>query len=177
MAAPDTLAVVLMGVAGSGKSTVGAVLSELLGWPFRDADSFHPAANIEKMRRGLPLEDDDRWPWLAAIAQWIDERRAQGAPAVVSCSALKRAYRERIIGARPDVRLVYLKGDRALIRRRLEARRNHFMPASLLDSQLAVLEEPGADERPVVVDIARSPRNVAAAVIYQLGLAASKKGA
>src|SRR5690348_13138481 len=118
-AAATPLVIVLMGVAGSGKSTTGEALSRALGWPFRDADSFHPAANIEKMRRGLPLDDEDRAPWLAAIAAWIDERRARGEPGIVSCSALKRAYRQRIIGTREDVRLVYLTGDGGLIGRRL----------------------------------------------------------
>jgi gluconokinase len=165
-----------MGVAGCGKSTTGAALSKALGWPFRDADSFHPPANIEKMSRGLPLDDADRWPWLDAIAGWIEERRAAAAPAIVSCSALKRAYRERIMGARRDVRLVYLKGDSALIRRRLEARKHHFMPASLLDSQLAVLEEPGPQERPVVVNVAMAPRKVVAAILGELGLGLPGRG-
>ena len=169
--------IVLMGVAGCGKSTAGAGLSKALGWPFRDADSFHPPANVEKMSRGVPLDDADRAPWLAAIAAWIDERREQGAPGIVSCSALKRAYRERIIGARPDVRLVYLRGDRQVIGRRLAARKGHFMPASLLDSQLAVLEEPGEDERPVVVDVAMPPRRVVAAILERLGLVPASRQA
>src|SRR5262249_12136578 len=146
--------IVLMGVAGCGKSTTGAALAKALDWPFRDADSFHPAANIAKMSRGQPLDDDDRGPWLAAIAQWIDERRELGEPGIVSCSALKRAYRERIIGARRGVRLVYLQGDIGLIGRRLRARKRHFMPAALLESQFATLEEPRADERPVIVSVA-----------------------
>jgi gluconokinase len=169
--------IVLMGVAGCGKSTAGAGLSKALGWPFRDADSFHPPANVEKMRRGLPLDDADRAPWLAAIAAWIDERREQGAPGIVSCSALKRGYRERIVGTRPDVRLVYLRGDRQVIGRRLAARKGHFMPASLLDSQLAVLEEPGEDERPVVVDVAMPPRRVVAAILERLGLVPASRQA
>jgi carbohydrate kinase (thermoresistant glucokinase family) len=158
---PAPLVIVLMGVAGCGKSTTGNALAKALGWPFRDADSFHPAINIEKMSKGLPLEDEDRWPWLSAIAEWIDERRRTAAPAIVSCSALKRAYRALIVGDRQDVQLVYLKGGADVIRRRLEARKNHFMPASLLDSQLAVLEEPGP----------MSPRKVAAAIVEQLALA------
>ena len=109
------LGIVLMGVSGCGKSTTGVALSRALGWPFRDADSFHPPANIEKMRSGKALEDVDRWPWLSAIAQWIDERCAQHSPGIVSCSALKRVYRDHIIGGRTAVRLVYLKGDMALI--------------------------------------------------------------
>src|SRR4051812_10897542 len=110
---------VLMGVSGSGKSTIGKGLSQALGWPFRDADSFHPPANIEKMSRGVPLEDAGRWPWLTAIAEWVDAQRAAGASGIVSCSALKRVYREHIIGARTGVRLVYLKGDMPLIAARL----------------------------------------------------------
>ena len=162
--------IVLMGVAGSGKSTTGAALSKALGWPFRDADSFHPATNIEKMSRGEPLDDADRAPWLAAIAQWIDERCDAGATGIVSCSALKRAYRERIIGTRERVRLVYLKGDMQLIGRRLAGRKHHFMPASLLASQFATLEEPRADERPVIVPIAMAPKRVLAAIIDELAL-------
>jgi carbohydrate kinase (thermoresistant glucokinase family) len=170
MAAKSPLVVVLMGVAGAGKSTVGQALSQALGWPFRDADSFHPPANVEKMRRGLPLDDGDRAPWLAAIARWIDERLEQGEPGIVSCSALKRAYRSVIIGAREDVRLVYLTGARELIAGRLEARKGHFMPASLLDSQLATLEEPEAEERAIVVSILPPPREVAGAIVAALGL-------
>ena len=109
------LVIVLMGVSGCGKSTTGAALSQMLGWPFRDADSFHPPANIDKMSRGIPLTDDDRWPWLAAIAQWIDERCQAGERGIVSCSALKRDVSQRIIGARRGVRLVYLQGDMDLI--------------------------------------------------------------
>ncbi len=168
--------IVLMGVAGAGKSTVGEALSAALGWPFRDADSFHPPANVEKMSRGLPLDDADRAPWLAAIARWIDGRLAAGEPGIVSCSALKRAYRQRIIGARDGVRLVYLAGDRELIAGRLAARKGHFMPASLLDSQLATLEEPGPEERPIVVSVLPPPSEVAGAVIAALGLRAAGGG-
>ena len=171
------LVIVLMGVSGCGKSTVGVELSRRLGWPFRDADSFHPPGNIAKMSSGAPLTDEDRMPWLAAIADWIDERCDRGEPGIVSCSALKRAYRQRIIGARRRVRLVYLKGDRALIGRRLEARRHHFMPASLLESQFATLEEPRAGERPVIVSAAMSPRRVVATILERLGLESRPEGA
>ncbi len=170
------LVIVLMGVAGCGKSTTGAGLAKVLGWPFRDADSFHPPANIEKMRSGQPLDDADRAPWLAAIARWIDERLERAEPGIVSCSALKRAYRGRIIGARRGVRLVYLKGDRTLISQRLGARKRHFMPASLLDSQLSVLEEPGGEEHPVIVNIAMSPRRVVTTILEQLKLADPREG-
>lgn len=177
MAGTSPLVIVLMGVAGCGKSTTGAALSEVLDWPFRDADSFHPPANIDKMTRGLPLDDTDRAPWLAAIAQWIDERLATGKPGIVSCSGLKRAYRARIIGTRDGVRLVYLKGEPALIAQRLEARKHHFMPASLLASQLAVLEEPQADERPMIVSVAQAPHQVVEAILRQLQLDGQPKGA
>jgi gluconokinase len=162
------LVIVLMGVSGCGKSTTGAALANALGWPFRDADSFHPPANIAKMSQGLPLDDEDRAPWLAAIARWIDERCERGEPGIVSCSALKRAYRQRIIGERHGVRLVYLRGGKVLIGRRLEARKHHFMPASLLDSQFTVLEEPRADEQPIVVSVAMSPRSVVDAILAAL---------
>jgi gluconokinase len=172
------LVLVLMGVSGSGKSTTGAALAKALGWPFRDADSFHPPANIAKMSQGLPLDDEDRAPWLAAIARWIDERRELGEPGVVSCSALKHAYRQRIVGERRGVRLVYLRGDKALIGRRLEARKHHFMPASLLDSQFTVLEEPRADEQAIVVSVAMSPRRVVEAILAALRLqSAAEEGA
>jgi gluconokinase len=166
------LVIVLMGVSGSGKSTVGAELSRALGWPFRDADSFHPPANIDKMSRGIPLTDADRGPWLDAIAQWIDDRLAGGAPAIVSCSALKRAYRQRIVGARPHVALVYLKGDIGVIAARLAKRTGHFMPPELLASQFEALEEPGPEERPIVVSVADPPASIAATIIAELGCAA-----
>jgi gluconokinase len=169
------LVIVLMGVAGCGKSTVGVQLAEALGWPFRDADGFHPQANIDKMRSGVALEDADRWPWLDAIAAWIDERRARGEPGIVSCSALKRAYRRRIVGPREHVRLVHLAGSKELIAARLAARTGHFMPASLLASQLGALEPPAADECAVVVDIAAPPAEIVAAIIAALGLNAREK--
>jgi carbohydrate kinase (thermoresistant glucokinase family) len=171
------LVIVLMGVSGSGKSTTGAALSRKLGWPFRDADTFHPPANVAKMSRGTPLTDEDRWPWLAAIAQWIDERCQAGERGIVSCSALKRAYRSRIIGPRRGVRLVYLQGDIEVIGQRLRARKGHFMPASLLESQFAVLEEPRADERALTVSIAMSSRRVVDTIIERLRLEAPPGGA
>ena len=153
-------ALLVMGVSGSGKSTAGESLAVELGWPFRDADSFHPAANVAKMSAGIPLTDEDRWPWLAAIAAWIDERRATATPGIVSCSALKRSYRRILLDGRPDVRLVYLQGDKPLIAGRMARRTGHFMPPALLDSQFATLEEPTADEWPIIAPIEQSPRKI-----------------
>ena len=161
-------AIVVMGVAGSGKSTVGALLAERLGWPFGDADEFHPPANIEKMRSGTPLTDDDRSPWLAAIAAWLDEGRARGKPRIVGCSALKRRYRDILIGAHRDVRLVYLQGTKAVIAARMAERRDHFMPPALLDSQFAALEEPAADENALVVAIEGGPAAIVEAILQRL---------
>jgi carbohydrate kinase (thermoresistant glucokinase family) len=177
MAEKSPLVIVLMGVSGSGKSTVGAELSRALGWPFRDADSFHPAANVEKMSHGVSLTDEDRAPWLAAIAQWIDERRRLSDPGIVSCSALKRAYRRQIIDGREGVRLVYLRGDKELIAERMRARTGHFMPVSLLDNQFATLEQPRNDEAPLIVSIAPPQQQLAAAIIQALGLEARREGA
>ena len=159
---------VLMGVSGCGKSTTGAVLSERLGWTFRDADSFHPASNVAKMSSGQPLTDEDRGPWLAAIAAWIDERCAAGEAAIVSCSALKRRYRDIIVGPRTGVQLVHLAGTREVIGARLSARQGHFMPASLLTSQFEALEPPGAEERAIVVDVAQPPEAVVAEIVMRL---------
>src|SRR5215475_8763822 len=163
-------AIVVMGVSGSGKSTIASMLAQRLHWVYEDADWFHPKSNIEKMHHGEPLNDEDRWPWLRAIAEWIDATRSAGGHGVVACSALKRAYRDILIGNRRDVRLVFLKGDRDLIARRVAARADHFMPPTLLDSQLKTLEEPLADERPIVVSIAPHPREIIEAVVKQLGL-------
>jgi len=157
-----------MGVAGAGKSTVGAALGERLGYRFADADDFHAPANIAKIRAGIPLDDADRQSWLQAIHAQIERWRTEGVGGVVACSALKRAYRGIVIGELPAVRLVYLKGDRALIADRLARRRNHFMPPSLLDSQFAILEEPAADERPIIVDVARSPDELVAEIATRI---------
>jgi len=163
--------VVVMGVSGSGKSTVASMLAHRLHWTYEDGDWFHPEANVEKMHHGEPLTDQDRWPWLRAIAAWIDNTRKAGNHGVVACSALKRAYRDILVGARRDVRIVFLKGEPDLIARRIAARDDHFMPASLLDSQFAALEEPKADERPIVVSIAPHPRDIVATIVEKLGIA------
>ena len=168
-AASRLAAIVVMGVSGAGKSTVGRLVAARLDCPFRDADSFHPKANIEKMSRGEPLTDDDRWPWLAAIAAWIAEHRAAGTTCVVTCSALKHVYRDIVTAhQRDDVRLVYLKGDFDLIEARLKARKGHFMPPELLRSQFAALEEPGADEHAITVSIDAAPEEIAARVLEKL---------
>jgi gluconokinase len=165
--------IIVMGVSGSGKSTIAAMLAVCLGWLYEDGDWFHPPANIEKMHSGTPLTDEDRRPWLQAIAAWIDQSRRAGGHAVIACSALKRAYRDILIGDRRDVRLVYLKGDRGLIARRIAIRHGHFMPPPLLDSQFAALQEPGADEDPIVVSIEPRPHAIADTVIAKLGLVAT----
>lgn len=162
--------IVVMGVASSGKTSLGERLAEKLGWPFRDADSFHPPANVAKMSGGVPLTDEDRKPWLAAIAAWIDELRTTGGHGIVTCSALRKAYRDVIVGKRPDVALVYLKGSRELIGERMAARQHHFMPPSLLDSQFATLEEPGADENPLVVQVEASREAIVEQVVSELQL-------
>lgn len=144
--------VVVMGVAGAGKSTVGGQLAERLGFTLAEGDNFHPPSNVAKMSRRVPLDDADRWPWLDRMAAAIDAWLAEGREVVLTCSALKRTYRDRLIGQRQGVRLVYLRGARELIGRRLEARRGHYMPAELLDSQFEALEPPQEDERPIVVE-------------------------
>ena len=158
MAAPAVL--VVMGVSGSGKTTVAALLAGRLGWEYVDADDFHPPANIRKMHGGTPLDDNDRWPWLAAMAAWIDATRAVGRHGILACSALKHGYRDKLIGDRTDVRLVYLQGDKTLIATRQAARHNHFMPATLVDSQFAALEPPGPDEHPITVSVMPHPPEI-----------------
>jgi carbohydrate kinase (thermoresistant glucokinase family) len=159
-----------MGVAGCGKSTIGQALSDALGWPFRDADTFHPEANVAKMSSGQPLTDADRAPWLAAIAAWIDARQASGEPAIVSCSALKKRYRDVIVGGRHGVHLVHLAGGLGVIQARMAARQHHFMPLSLLKSQFETLEPPAPDEHAAIVDVAQTPQAIVAEIIADLGL-------
>jgi carbohydrate kinase (thermoresistant glucokinase family) len=159
-----------MGVAGSGKTTIARALAERLGWRFQEGDALHPPANVAKMSAGTPLSDTDRWPWLHAIAAVIDTWRAEGTNGIVTCSALKRAYRDILIGPRPDVRLVFLAGDKPLIAARMAARTGHFMPPALLDSQFAALEPPGPDESPLTIDIAAPPDAIAADLAHRIHL-------
>lgn len=159
MPAPKTLLV--MGVAGSGKSTLGAALAARLGWPFQDGDALHPPANVARMAAGLALTDQDRAPWLDAVAAWI----ADHPEGVVACSALKRAYRMRLAA-----RVIYLRGDRDLIAERLAARAGHFFAPALLDSQFAALEPPGPGEHPIVVDCALPTARQVEAVLAQMRL-------
>ena len=161
------MVIVLMGVAGSGKTTVGVLLAAQLGWVFRDADEFHPAANIDKMSHGIPLTDVDRAPWLAAIRAYIDQTTARGESAVVTCSALKERYRRIIVPDRGSVTLVHLAGDPAAIAERLRARHGHFMKPGMLASQLADLEPP---RDAITVDIAQPPEAIVAEIRKVLGL-------
>jgi gluconokinase len=159
---------VVMGVAGSGKTTIAERLARELGWRMLEGDAFHPAANVAKMAAGTPLTDADRWPWLRAIAAEIDTIRMAGGSAVVACSALKRAYRAILIGDRRDCRLVYLRGNPTLIAERLRGRRGHFMPPALLESQFATLEPPGADENPIDTPVGGEPAAIIAALLVRL---------
>lgn len=161
--------VVLMGVSGSGKSTVAAVLAGRLGWDFAEGDDMHPEANVAKMAAGLPLTDADREPWLARVAAWIRSHTEAGRPGLVTCSALKRRYRDELRG--PEVVFVYLAGTREQIAHRLAVRHGHYMPASLLDSQLETLEPPGLDEHVIRVDVSGSPQDEASEIIARLHLA------
>jgi len=159
---------VLMGVAGTGKSTIAALLAGQLGWPLQEGDDLHPPENIAKMAAGIPLTDEDRWPWLRRVAAWIDARIAAEEPGIVTCSALKRSYRQLL--QRPTVTFVHLTGDPELIAQRMLLRQEHFMPPALLGSQLAALEAPGPDERAITVDIAAPPEEQAAQIVSRLRL-------
>jgi ribose 5-phosphate isomerase A len=159
---------VLMGVSGAGKTTIGEELAARLGWPFKEGDSLHPETNVAKMHAGIPLTDADRQPWLERVAAWIDAQRAAKQPGIITCSALKRAYRDIIIGNRPEVRLVYLRGGRDLMAEHLAGRHGHFMPASLLQSQIDTLEGPEPDEDPLTVEVAGSAAEVADEIIRLL---------
>ena len=168
-------ALIVMGVSGSGKSTIGEHLAKRLGWPYEDADQFHPASNVAKMSAGHPLTDEDRWPWLNAIAAEIDRVCEADERVVIGCSALKRAYRDRMRAARPDVRFVYLQGSAALISARIAGRHHEYMPASLLQSQFAALEEPTPDEGAVTIEASDSVKAQVAEIVAALDLAGSRQ--
>ena len=162
--------VLVMGVSGSGKTTLGSLLGERIGARFGDADAFHPADNVEKMSNGIPLTDDDRWPWLDAIAATIGRWAANGTNVVFACSALKRIYRDRLRAGRTDLKLIHLTGDEDLIASRMKRRTGHFMPAGLLRSQLATLEPPGLDEGAITLDISSPPDILLAQCLARLRL-------
>ncbi len=157
--------VVLMGVSGVGKTTVGRILSGKLGWPLFDADEFHSALSIEKMRNGIPLEDADRWPWLDRMNAMLREREGRGESVLLACSALKQVYRDRLSKGTADLRWIYLKGAFELIRERLEARKGHYMKAGLLESQFAALEEPGDA---LNIDVDDTPHAIADSILRRL---------
>ena len=165
---PAAQVLVVMGVSGSGKSTVAALVAERLGWIFVDGDSFHTPEHVAKMHAGLALDDEDRAPWLASIAVWIRHRLDRGECGVVVCSALRRAYRDVLTAGSRQVRIVYLDGSRDLIAGRLALRHGHFMAPALLESQFAILEPPAAAEHPIVVGIADSPERIAERVVAQV---------
>jgi len=164
------LVLVVMGVSGCGKSTVAALLAGELGWPFEEGDALHPRANVEKMASGHPLTDADRWPWLHLVADWIDARLDEGGGGVVTCSALKRSYRDVLDRRGSGVEFVYLAGDRGTIAARLAVRQGHFMPPNLLDSQFADLEEPTSDEPAIRVEIGPSPAEIVRTIRERLGI-------
>lgn len=162
------VAIVVMGVCGAGKTEVGRRLAAALGWEFRDADEFHPPGNVAKMRSGMPLDDADRRPWLDALAAMLARAVAEHKGTVLACSALARRYRDRLGLPHPRIRLVHLDDATGAIRTRVAQRAGHFMPAALLDSQLALLERPGPDERPIVVDVAGTPDAIVRSILAAL---------
>lgn len=164
----QTQVLLLIGVSGSGKTTVGTLLARKLDWPYADADTFHSPANVAKMSAGVPLTDDDRTPWLLAIRAWLDERIARGERAVVSCSALKRKYRDMF--RRPEVRIVYLRGTPSQIAGRLSERHGHFFKPGMLDTQFATLEEPSPGEHVIAVPIDHTPAEIVDAIIAATGV-------
>jgi gluconokinase len=176
-AGENPCALVVMGVSGSGKSTIADKLAERLGWTYEDGDKFHPASNVAKMSAGHPLTDEDRWPWLQAIAGEIDRVCKAGQHVVIACSALKRAYRDILVDGRHDVRIVYLKGTQQLIGDRLAGRKGHFMPPGLLASQFKTLEPPDISENPVTVSIDASVETVVDDIVRQLNPAPADSAA
>jgi gluconokinase len=169
-------ALIVMGVSGSGKSTIGEKLAQRLGWKYEDGDGFHPDSNVAKMSAGQPLTDEDRWPWLQAIADEIDRVCSAGDHVVIACSALKRAYRDVLVHGRSDVRIIYLKGTEELIASRLALRKGHFMPPGLLASQFKTLEPPDASEKPVTVSIDEPVETIVDDILRQLKLDPADSG-
>jgi gluconokinase len=159
---------IVMGVSGSGKTTVALALHEQLGWPFQEGDDLHPPENVAKMSASIPLTDADRKPWLAACAAWIRARHDENSPGIITCSALKRSYRTMLVQGLPDVSLLYLEVSEAVLRERMAHRKGHYMPAGLLPSQLQTFEPPGADEPVIRVTVADTPENTTAAVLATL---------
>lgn len=172
----DLQHIVVMGVSGCGKTTVAERLAALLGWPFDEGDAFHPPANIAKMSAGIPLDDADREPWLEILAGRIAAKEAAGTSSILSCSSLKRRYRDLLRSGAPRVRFLHLHGDKAVLATRLGARKDHFFPADLLDSQFAALEPLGDDEDGVVVDVALDTEAQVAAALAGLGLTHDRRG-
>lgn len=166
--------IVVMGVSGCGKTTVALGIADRTGLLFAEADDFHSRANVEKMRAGIPLDDEDRWPWLADLAAWMRERAEEGRSTVIACSALKRAYRDVLAAGPRSIDFVHLDGPADVIRRRLARRAGHYMPASLLDSQIATLERLGPDERGIVLDVRTPARELVEEAIVELGLPVRK---
>jgi gluconokinase len=169
-------ALIVMGVSGSGKSTIGEKLAQRIGWRYEDGDKFHPASNVAKMSAGQPLTDEDRWPWLRAIANEVDRVCDAGEHVVIACSALKRAYRDVLVHGRGDVRIIYLKGTEELIASRLALRKGHFMPPGLLASQFKTLEPPDSSENPVTVSIDASVETIIDDIVRQLRLNPADSG-
>ena len=167
---PAPHALIVMGVSGSGKTTIGELLAGRIGWRYEDADTFHPASNVAKMSAGKPLTDEDRWPWLHAIADEIDRASAAGERVVIGCSALRRVYRDLLVHGRTDVQIVYLEGTQALIADRLGERKGHFMPPGLLTSQFGTLEPPTPDEHAITVSIDAPAETIVDDILKQLKL-------
>jgi gluconokinase len=167
---PSPVVLVIMGVSGAGKSTIGLLLAERLGWQFEEGESLHPAANVEKRSEGIPLTDEDRWPWLAKVADWIDNRLDTGENGIITCSALKRSYRNVLNRRGSGVEFVYLAVEMAELTERVEHREDHFMPASLLTSQLGTLEIPTAAEPAIQVDADPDARLVVDRILRDLDL-------
>lgn len=156
---------ILMGVSGTGKTSVAQALHQKYGWPYAEGDAFHPPENIAKMQAGAPLTDADRAPWLASIATWMTEQSVKGHNTLVTCSSLKRAYRDILRAAQGDVLFIHLTGEQELLAQRMNARQGHFMPASLLTSQFATLEQLNSDEAGTVIDVSGSQEEVATAAL------------